>query len=205
MLIQELYTNDPEVKKIARQVFPDYKGNSIEVIEFNGPKQLPSYWDGGSRDYWAIMNLSTNNYKMVPENGTPFVNNGKIFRISKLPPNFAIINYHTGRVHLLRIYVNKDNLSKMIPQTTNELPWAEKVVLAATAGLKSSYGGISNYRYYEANKDVGITKQEWESAKASLIGKRLLNSAGAITGDGRNAIGDTRLRHLEKPKQVATV
>lgn len=78
------------------------------------------------------------------------------------------------------------------------LAWAESVVLAATRSLKSSYAGIKNYRFYEAHERTGITETEWDSAKAVCIQKGLLNRAGAITDDGRNAIEWTRLESLKR-------
>jgi hypothetical protein len=63
----------------------------------------------------------------------------------------------------------------------------------ATAGLKSSYGGIPNLRYYESHRRTGITQERWDNAKAACIAAGLLNKAGAITVKGRNAISDKPL------------
>jgi len=87
----------------------------------------------------------------------------------------------------LTIYVHPSNLAKLLPKPA-ELTRHERTVLGYTARLKSSYGGISNYRFHEAHERTGITLAEWDAAKQSIIGKKLLNKRGAITTQGRNAL-----------------
>lgn len=105
----------------------------------------------------------------------------------------------------LRLYVHPDNVRRDMITSSVELTWEEKVVLTATRSLKSSYGGVKNFRYTEANHVTGITLKHWDEAKANLIERKLLNRAGAITNAGRNAIGDPQLRELkpddETPKE----
>ena len=69
----------------------------------------------------------------------------------------------------------------------------ERTVLIATKSLKSSYGGVSNFRFHEANRSTGITLDRYNTAKSTLIGKKLLNAAGAVTIEGRNLAGSARL------------
>lgn len=195
------YSDAPEIRDIASKAFPGYSGRSFKVDTFSGPMTLRSYWDGGSKTDYAIVNMKTGRSKPIPENGGPY--GGKAFRISKLPEGFAVVahNTFTGKDMGITIYVNPENISKMLP-APDETPWAEKVVLSATRSLKSSYAGIKDYRFREALKDTGITKPEWDQAKEALIQKGLLNKAGAITDKGRNAIGRTDLRQLERKKSL---
>lgn len=72
------------------------------------------------------------------------------------------------------------------------------MVLAATRGLKSSYAGIKNYRFHAARESTGITEPEWNQAKDACMAKGLLNRAGAISDDGRNAIEWTQLESLKR-------
>ncbi len=108
-----------------------------------------------------------------------------------------------GKDHGITIYVNPENISKMLPPA-EETPWEEKVVLSATRSLKSSYGGIKDYRFYEASRETGITKPEWDKAKESLINKGMLNKSGAITDKGRNVIGNVDLYQLRREKNKPT-
>lgn len=79
-----------------------------------------------------------------------------------------------------------------------ELTVDEKIVLSATRSLKSSYNGLSNYRFHEASQTTGITQARWGAALGSLKARKLLNAAGAITDEGKNAIGWTDLRSLKQ-------
>lgn len=55
--------------------------------------------------------------------------------------------------------------------------------------IKASYNGFGDYRFREARRARGITREHWDEAKACLIAKKLLTKAGAITPEGRNAVG----------------
>jgi len=192
-------TKLPEVQELARRAFPDYTGRRFSVEPFTHPLTTPSYWDGGCRDYWCLVNLATNRTWMVPENGTPYVNRGKTFKVGRLPENVALVRHYHGRFEAITIYLNPANIrADLLPQKPS-LEWAQSVVLAATRGLKSSYAGFKNYRFHEARERTGITEAEWNSAKADCIAKDLLNRAGAIADDGRNAIEWTRLETLKRP------
>lgn len=177
----KFHTNLPEVSQIGLAAFPDYRGKKFSVDVFKGPMRLDSYWDGGSKNSFAAVDLETLRAGAVPEN----YNMGA----EVLPNNIAIVKHtiFSGKDLGLTIYVNATNISKSLPQPTDELSWAENVVLVATRSLKSSYGGISNYRFYDANRTVDITKEEWDTARESLIQKGLLNKSGALTNNGRNS------------------
>jgi hypothetical protein len=84
-----------------------------------------------------------------------------------------------------------------------ELTEDEEIVLVATRSLKASYGGVSNYRLSEARRYTGIDLHRWETAKAMLIAKKLLNKAGAITVEGRNACPNHDLFHIQQRQRQA--
>lgn len=175
-------TNDPEVIRIALAAFPDYRGRTFEVTQFAGPMRLDSCWSDGSRDYYVLLDLGTLRSIPIPENGTPFSNGGQIMRLGELPVNAAVVQHiiFSGKDLGIRIHVRPENMTKMLPPPV-ELSLHETIVLVATKCLKSFA------RFDNANRHTGITKSEFEAAKQSLIAKGLLNSAGAITNDGRNA------------------
>lgn len=194
------YSSSPDLQELAKVAFPDYNGRKIKISEFNGPMDLTSYWDGGSRKEYVVMNLITKRSQPIPQGGS---GHGDVpYRISELPENIAVVEHSIfmGKDLGITFYVAKENMVKMLPGNGDELSWAEKVVLSATRSYKSSYAGVKDYRFQEALKDTGITKVEWDEAKQSLIGKKMLNAAGAITNEGRNAIGRTELWSLKKEK-----
>ncbi len=75
----------------------------------------------------------------------------------------------------------------------NKLTDNENIVLIATRMYKSSYAGIKNYRYHEANNNTQINIDDYNEAKLSLIDKRLLNKAGAITKLGKSIVSSAQL------------
>jgi hypothetical protein len=186
-----LYTHDPEAIRLARLCFPDYNGTKFTVSPFPGEMRLDSYWDGGSRSYYAILDLNTNKTAEIPENGTIYANGGKVIQSSFLPLNFLIAEHHISRGKDLgvRLYVHPENLTKYLPAPTL-LSNNETIVLAFTRERKSSYNGQN--RAQMACSEAGMPLDVWEMTKQSLVARGFLNKAGAITSEGRNAIGDKR-------------
>ena len=92
---------------------------------------------------------------------------------------------------LITIYLNQEDLAPLLP-SKQEITEDEKIVLHYTKSLKSTYAGIKNYRFYEANREKGITLERWDRAKNNLISRELLNKRGAITDEGRNAYEDSK-------------
>ena len=187
-----MYINSPEVQQIARIAFPSYSGRKFQVLPFSGPKNIHSYWDGGSRDSYVFVNLNTGKTMEVPENGTFYT--AAIGELKELPENVVLVEHSIfcGKDAGVTVFVNKNNLTKMLPAPT-EVTNNELIVLVATRSLKSSYGGISNYRFHEARQVTGINLSEWEAARNSCIIKGLLNKSGAITDNGRNVAGSGQL------------
>ena len=184
-----MYIQTDEVKAIALRLFPGYTGRSFQVKPFSGPMRLTSCWEGGSREYWAVMNLATGASGAVPENGTPFT--PQLAEVKELPIN-GVIGLHSifcGRDHGITLYVHPDNLRAYQIEAPDTLSFDEKVVLVSTRCYKPSYAGRSNNRLYEVQSYIpSFTAAQWEAAKASCQAKGLLNKAGAITNDGRNAV-----------------
>lgn len=193
----KIYTDTPEVRRIALAAFPSYTGRKFAVESFSGPMRLDSNWEGGSRSYFVVLDLASLRHAVIPENGTPFSNGGQIERISELPLNFAVVEHciFCGKDLGIRIYVREENLTKMLPPAV-ELTRDQKIVLVATRSLKSFA------RFDEANSYTGISKAAWDQAKAELIARDLLKSSGAITDAGRNAAGDTQLYSLRSTEQT---
>lgn len=182
-----MYISTPEVLALISRAFPAYNGKRIQIQPFCDPMHCTSYWSGGLRDYYAIIPLSDAyiGVAYIPENGTPFTT--ELGPLTELPVGFALVRLTGGYRESVTVYVNPANLVAMLPAPV-ELSEHERTVLKYTSRLKSSYGGISNYRFHEANQDTGISTESWEAAKASCILQGYLNKAGAITESGRNAI-----------------
>ena len=65
-------TLNPEtIAKIKQKV--GYNGRTIKEKPFGKyPVSVNSYWSGGDRDYWYLINLATGVSKEFPQNGTTF-------------------------------------------------------------------------------------------------------------------------------------
>lgn len=106
--------------------------------------------------------------------------------VNLTPSQFIVEINRTDRTWVT-VYAHPDSITKSLEEEV-KLSKAELVVLVATRSLKSSYAGISNYRFHEAQRQLGITLDQWERAKSSCISKGLLNARGAITTAGKNAV-----------------
>ena len=115
-----------------------------------------------------------------------------------LVPGIAVVEHSMfcGKDMGLTFHVHPDNAAKLLPAPTAELTAHEKLVLQATCSFKSSYGGKDRYQMmadevrYASSKHVQEpfpTREQWDAAKQSLIGRGMLNKAGAVTPCGRNA------------------
>jgi hypothetical protein len=192
------YVDKPDdiMKLIAQRI--GYTGKKFK-LSTDIPKTLNSYWDGGSREYYYFFDLKDGKMLTMPANHPMFdkVPN----KLDHLPKGVILVNntIFCGKELGLTFYVNQEDLAPLLPnpESTEELTQFDKIVLAATRGLKSSYAGIPDYRFSEAAKETGITKDEWQKAKENMINKGYLNKAGAITPKGRN-VGDLRLDKLRK-------
>jgi len=181
-----MHTNDADVKHIALTAYPDYTGHKFQVV-VSSTVNVQSYWDGGSRSFFKFVRLdgSTDTLTVPPQSAydRPIINGDVV----PLVPGLACVEHviFCGRDLGIRIHVHADNAPKLLPAPV-DFTDDEKTVLVYTKSLKSSYGGISNFRYHEAHKRTGITLEQWDAAKATLMDKKFLNKAGALTNEGRN-------------------
>ena len=188
-----------EPNQVPPQLRGGYSGKIFKAVvctEMTIPRDA-GLWSGGSCDTFRAVNFETGEQIAIPgQTASPWDKSRNDNRIP-LRPGFAIIEHSIfcGKDMGLRFYIHPDNATKMLPPA-HELTKHEKLVLTATQSLKSSYGGRDRYQMmsgsYEAQKILGSElfplRSEWEAAKQALIGKGLLNKAGAITVAGRNAV-----------------
>lgn len=171
----------------------DMRPASIEV-RVGAEHEIPPTWhDNDRRDLHAFtgedVTTKAGAYYESLLNASPqekAVWSGGKLRL--LNANHMVLETHTYP-KIARLYVHPEAMPAMLPASP-ELSWEERVVLTATAGLKSSYDGVSDYRRHEAMKLTGISSLLFDQARASCIGKGLLSKSKAITAKGRTALGD---------------
>ena len=194
-----IHTDAPEVRRIANAAFPGYSGRTYKEQALDGPMSLESCWSGGSRDSFVLLNLDTLKTLPIPENGTPYANGGRTYKLEQLPEGAALVQ-HTifcGKDLGVTIHVAPENLNRMALPAPVELTIEEKIVLAYTRGMKSSYNGRN--RAQMARDESGLPLAEWERVKAECQRKGWLNKAGAITDAGRNVIQSEDPLRLKMP------
>jgi hypothetical protein len=195
---------DETVKRIAGAAFPDYRGRTFRIRPVTGPIDVRSYWDGGSRSYFVFVRLADMRAsREVPAQSAfdpPLAGAESV----PLPAGVVCVEHQIfcGKDMGIVIHARPDDLTPMLPPK-DELTREEKIVLVATRSLKSSYGGIPNFRKHEAMQQTGIAGAAYDTAKQALIAKGCLNAAGAITNRGRNAIGMADLYQFRPAPDVA--
>ena len=179
---------DALVRSLVSRAFPAYTGNKFKLAVSDSPINCASYWDGGSRSYFVFANLATGETSSEVPAQSAFARPVAGLDAVSLPDGFVCLEHSIfcGKDSGITIHIRTSNAAKMLPAQV-DLTRFENIVLAYTRCLKSSYAGVSNYRYHEAHAQTGITSEEWDATKASLIARGLLNKAGALTVAGRNA------------------
>lgn len=116
-----------------------------------------------------------------------------------LPDGFACVEHSIfcGQDSGITIHIRPENSAGLLPAPV-ELTRDQRIVLVATRSLKSSYQGISNYRFHEAHRDTGISLDAWNRAKSELQARGLLDARGALTVAGKNAAGHDSLYSLAR-------
>lgn len=194
---------DRAVARILAMAFPGEIVREVHVEAREKVSFFGRHWSEGCRNTYACVKLDGSSCVRVPECSAFHKPDGLEGDV-KMEPGIAVVCRHECRKTYWTITVHPDSMPKSLPATV-DLADDERIVLVATRSLKSSYGGISNYRFHEAKSVTGITQARWDAAKASLIARKLLNAAGAITMDGKNAAGTTSLRELRPAPAPALV
>jgi hypothetical protein len=153
-------------------------------------------WSCGSVDRFRFIHLETGKHVVASDNMSAPWDASRKDQTITLEPGFAVVEHSifSGKDMGLTFYVHPDNAAKLLPAPAAELSAHESIVLAATCQYKSSYNGQDRYdmarpRSWERPELLAAypTREQWQTAKDSLIAKGLLNKAGAVTPKGRNA------------------
>lgn len=195
-------TADRAMCELARRAFPGYTGRQFKITISDSPINCASYWSGGSRDYFAFLNLATGEASAQMPAQSAFDRRVEGLDAVPLPPGFACVR-HTifcGKDMGLTLIVRSDNAAAMLPAPVT-LPRVQSLVLAYTRSRKPSYNGRDRYGMMIDDLRAGWkgastingkdtpapTRAEWDQAIAELIAAGYLTRGKAITPKGRNA------------------
>lgn len=187
-----------KVLPLIRACYPDFNGKTVKVSVTDTLMRLVSHWDSGSRDYFAFVSLASLEVKHVPQNGTMFDRIPTPIEAPK--PGVAIIekSIHRGGKDNITIYIHPEDAKTMALEPAKELPLNWQIVLTSY-GLKNTYAGRTNIREDEAVRETGISRADYQSAKAELEAQGAFNKAGVLTAHGKNlreTMGFKQLHHF---------
>lgn len=168
---------EPLIQGICRAAFPNYSGRMFK-LRVQETVDVRSYWDGGSRDYFAFVDLATLRASgELPSMHPAFDPHYRGSDAVAIPDGFACVRHSIfcGKDTGLTIIVNSRTMNPSLLPPSVELSRDQRIVLAATVGLKASYGGVKDFRFSEASQETGITRDRWDTAKAECIARKLLN------------------------------
>jgi hypothetical protein len=187
-----------EPSKVPPQLRGGYTGKkfAVRVCESMTIPSDAGLWSGGSRDLYRVVRFADGASVTMPGQASSPWDAGRRDQTITLTPDLCVVRHSDfcGKDMGLTFYIHPSNAAPLLPPPA-ELTKTESLVLAYTAGRKSSYMGKD--RYEMARDDAGgwrgpvpadfPTRADWDAAKAALIGRGMLNKAGAITPAGRNA------------------
>lgn len=182
-----LEPNDPTTA-VMRKAYPAYNGRQFKMNIHAAPgMNLNSYWSGGSRDYYRVIELATGRLLEVPQNGTVF-DNASFDNAAMPAPGYAVVEHtiFSGHDLGLTLHLHQENAAAYLPAAV-EMTADEMIVLYMTRTTRSSYAGKS--RAEMARDEYKITLARWDEARAALTARGLLTKVGALTTAGKNAAG----------------
>jgi hypothetical protein len=174
--------------RLCQQAYPSYTGRKYSVRTTDSPLNLRSSWDGGSRNFYTVINLETGRTSPTLPAQSAFDRPMEGLDAVTLPPNAAIVEHciFQGRDLGLTLIVGPANAARYLP-TQETLPDDQVTVLTYTRGYKNTYGGHTNLRYSEARRATGITQEAWTQAQKHLVASGHLRKNLSITPKGKNA------------------
>jgi len=124
----------PEVRRAVVAAFPNYRKHNAFLSVFpESGLSVNSYWDGGSKTYYAVIDLVTLKTHSLPTSTHPYfdvaarglvnaqdadviVDHVGNITLKHLPEGFAVISAGTfcGKPATAHVYLNPNNLAKLL-------------------------------------------------------------------------------------------
>jgi hypothetical protein len=188
--------NEPLVRKIANVAFPNYTGKAFK-LQSAETVDVRSYWDGGSRDYYAFVQLTGEGDSVTVKRGMEVpqqsmfdkqIAGADSVKLDSVPGLVCVRHtYFCGKDMGITIMLHPSMMSQaFLPPAAPEMTDDEKSVLKVTCERKAGYGGVSRREY------IGMPVDRWDAALASLVSKGMIDKRKAVTPAGRNAHGNIR-------------
>lgn len=155
------------------------------------------YWSGGFCRYYGVVELATMRAAVLPlDNPMRHITD----EYMDMRPGFVVVERtYSGMSEYVRVYCHKDNMPVNLNPPEEELTQEELCVLYFTRHYKSSYAGMSNYRFRECVRSgAKMSLALWDATKQGLMQKGLLMKNGGLTINGRNRARNLDWNYAEK-------
>ena len=94
------------LKELAKKCFPAYTGRRYFVVT-RETLELNSHWEGGSRDYFAVISLKGS--YIAPESGTPYLGPLSSPPVVTLGPEcMVLVHRFVGTHQSIVLYIHPD-------------------------------------------------------------------------------------------------
>jgi hypothetical protein len=90
----------PELKRVILQGFPGYRKHSAFVHTFGGRVNISSYWDGGSKDYFSVVELQSGRSHPISGSSHPFYDIARHGMANQQSADGFVSSDHVGNVYL---------------------------------------------------------------------------------------------------------
>jgi hypothetical protein len=185
-------TTAPELDRIVRASGVRGKKGTVTVREWRGPQRMNSYWDGGSKDEYALVELGTLKVWTVPDSHPHFDRkpNGDrcgILELRELPEGTCLVSggVFCGKPATITLHFRPENLALLLPSPDATALSAQ--ALSALRILRSIRGGFRLGEFQRAGlgRYGGDNPAVLELVAAGMV---TVNKAGSvsITTAGRN-------------------
>jgi hypothetical protein len=183
----------PEIRRILDAARVNGKNNGDVVVkEFRGPISMNSYWDGGRKDEFVLIDLASYEVWHMPTSHPYFDRRpdgqrmGNV-ELAELPPGACLVQggYFCGKPSTIRIHLRPENMAKLLPKPGPTISDDARKALNIIGGIKSSYRS-DEFRSAKLGPYHPTNHLLVELREAGLI---KINKAGAvsITTAGKNA------------------
>lgn len=108
-----------EVKRVVLAADSSYKRHKAYLYTFpTSGKQINSYWSGGSKSVYTLVDIATRERRDMPSSSHPYFEIDRVGNITLkyIPDGWALVEtgYFCGKVSTATIYVNESNLTKLL-------------------------------------------------------------------------------------------
>ena len=108
---------DEFIRRIVAKAYPSYRGRKFRLQVSDAPINCASYWDGGSRDYFVLANLVTDEVSREVPAQSAFDKPINGVQDVRLPQGFVCIEHSIfcGKDAGITIHVLPENVAKFLP------------------------------------------------------------------------------------------